>query len=265
VSSRDGSLISYEASGSGPLIVLVAGALADRTDARKLAAQLSTSFTVVNYDRRGRGASTAARPYYEGCEVHDIESLLAAMGGRGFLFGSSSGGVLALDAAAALANVDGVVVYEPPFIVSDGRAPDPSRFVPAITDAVGAGRLDDAARLFFIKSMGIPALGVLLMRHLMPSWKKMAAMAPTLLHDFAILKGTQDRRPLPTTRWDSLTAPLLVLVGGKSEAFFHEGAKALTEQLPGARYSSLDGRNHSAVMTAPTAIAAEIRRFLLSA
>jgi hypothetical protein len=189
VSSRDGSLISYEASGSGPLIVLVAGALADRTDARKLAAQLSTSFTVVNYDRRGRGASTAARPYYEGCEVHDIESLLAAMGGRGFLFGSSSGGVLALDAAAALANVDGVVVYEPPFIVSDGRAPDPSRFVPAITDAVGAGRLDDAARLFFTKSMGIPALGVLLMRHLMPSWKKMAAMAPTLLHDFAILNG----------------------------------------------------------------------------
>jgi hypothetical protein len=112
--SRDGSLIAYEDVRLRTAVVLVAGALADRTDARKLAAELSTAFTVVNYDRRGRGPERRASPYYDGCEVDDIEALLGASGGRGCLFGSSSGGVLALDAATALANVDGAVVYEPP-------------------------------------------------------------------------------------------------------------------------------------------------------
>jgi hypothetical protein len=48
--------------------------------------------------------------------------------------------------------------------------------------------------------------------------------------------------------WASALAPTLVLVGGKSEAFFHTGAKALVESLPHAQYRTLAGRDHSEVI-----------------
>ncbi|MEU2150893.1 alpha/beta hydrolase, partial [Streptomyces globisporus] len=63
VVSADGTEIAYERSGSGPAVVLVASALADRADTAKLAALLAEDFTVVNYDRRGRGASGDAETY----------------------------------------------------------------------------------------------------------------------------------------------------------------------------------------------------------
>ncbi|MGY3056609.1 pimeloyl-ACP methyl ester carboxylesterase [Streptomyces sp. TE3672] len=57
VVSADGTEIAFEQSGIGPAVVLVASALADRSDTTKLAALLAQHFTVINYDRRGRGAS----------------------------------------------------------------------------------------------------------------------------------------------------------------------------------------------------------------
>lgn len=56
--SRDGTIIAFDRSGTGPSIVLIASALADRSDAKRLARHLSRTFTVINYDRRGRGASS---------------------------------------------------------------------------------------------------------------------------------------------------------------------------------------------------------------
>jgi hypothetical protein len=70
------------------------------------------------------------------------------------------------------------------------------------------------------------------MRLLMPGWSKMAGMAHTLPYDLAILAGTQEGKPLPLKRWAATAAPTLIVVGGESEAFFHSGAKALTETLP---------------------------------
>src|SRR3974390_849675 len=100
--SKDGTLIAYEQSGSGPALILVSAALADRSGNRRLARYLSDRFTVINYDRRGRGTSGNTNPYKTDKEVDDIEALVNACGGSAFLFGSSSGSVLALDAAARL-------------------------------------------------------------------------------------------------------------------------------------------------------------------
>ena len=101
------------------------------------------------------------------------------------------------------------------------------------------------------------------MRLLMPAWQDMTTIAHTAPYDLKILAGTQSGKPLPTDRWSQATSPALVAVGAKSEAFFHNGAKALTGVLPAAEYRSLDGLDHSAVLMAPEALAAAIRQYFV--
>ena len=265
VTSRDGTTIAFERSGAGPAIVLVGAALADRSGVARLARVLAQHFTVINYDRRGRGRSTDTPPYLVEREVDDIAALIDAAGGPCSLFGSSSGAVLALDAAHRLGGkIKALFLYEPPFIIDDSRPPMAEDLAGAIDGLVAAGQRNQAVKLFFAKGMGIPAVIVTMMRLLMPGWSKMAAMAHTVRYDLAILAGTQAGQPLPPTRWASAQAPTLVMVGSRSEPFFHTGAKALAGMLANAQYRPLEGRDHSAVMMAPKVLGAAVEGFFSS-
>ena len=55
--SKDGTEIAYEKKGSGPVLILVDGALCYRSfgPMDKLSELLAPRFTVYTYDRRGRG------------------------------------------------------------------------------------------------------------------------------------------------------------------------------------------------------------------
>jgi pimeloyl-ACP methyl ester carboxylesterase len=86
-------------------------------------------------------------------------------------------------------------------------------------------------------------------------------MAHTLPYDLAVLEGTQSGKPLPKRRWESVTAPTLVLVGSRSEAFFHDGGKQLAGILPRAEYRSLEGGNHGSVLLGPKPVAAAVEQF----
>jgi pimeloyl-ACP methyl ester carboxylesterase len=261
VTSKDGTDIAFDQSGTGPAVILVASALADRSDTVKLAALLAPHFTVINYDRRGRGASRDMAPYAVEREVEDIEALVDGVGGPAYVFGSSSGAVLALDAANRLnSKIKKLALYEPPFIIDDSRPPMPNDFTGQVTDLVSADRRSAAVKLFFSKAMGIPAIGVLMMR-IMPGWSKAKAMAHTLAYDLMIMEGTQAGKPLPTQRWASVSSPALVLTGEKSEAFFHSGARALADMLPNAEHRILKGQHHGSVVMAPKAIASELVGF----
>ena len=262
VTSKDGTTIAFEVSGAGPAIVLVDAALADRSGSAKLAKVLSEKFTVINYDRRGRGKSSDTQPYAIEREVEDIEALIDTVGGSAYLFGSSSGSVLALDAADRLVpKVKGLVMYEPPFIIDDSRSPMPDDFTNQVSKLVSADRRSDAVKLFFNKGMGIPAVFVTMMRLFMRDWSKMVDIAHTIPYDLAVLAGTQSGKPLPVERWASITVPTLVLTGGKSEAFFHKGAQALVDTLPNTQHRILKDQHHGSVVTAPNVIASEIVEF----
>src|SRR5215467_4618751 len=178
VKSKDGTLIAYEQTGAGPVVILISAALADRDGARRLARQLASHFTVVNYDRRGRGKSSNTEPYAVEREIEDLEALVNPASQPVFLFGSSSGAVLALDAGSRFgARVKKLFLYEPPFIVDGSRPPIPDSLQSEIGEAVAANKRDEAVALFFGKGMGIPAPGVTFMRLMMPAWRDMAAMA----------------------------------------------------------------------------------------
>ncbi len=136
VASSDGTVITFERSGTGAPIVLVSPALADHTANAKLARVLNRNLTVINYDRRSLSGDTP--PYAVQREIEDIAALIDAAGGSAYLFGSSSGAMLALDAAAALGGkVRALFLYEPPF-AADGARRWASVTAPALVMAGGA-------------------------------------------------------------------------------------------------------------------------------
>ena len=89
----DGTSIAYEQVGTGPALVLVDAACGYRGfgPMGALAAVLASSFTVLTYDRRGRGESTDTLPYAVEREVEDLHALVEAAGGSAFIHGFSSG------------------------------------------------------------------------------------------------------------------------------------------------------------------------------
>src|SRR5262245_65446693 len=100
VASKDGTTIAFDQVGSGPPVILVCGGSTDRMANASLAAALASDFTVFNYDRRGRGGSGDTPPYAIEREFEDLDAVIAAAGGSAAVYGTSSGAVLALNAAA---------------------------------------------------------------------------------------------------------------------------------------------------------------------
>ena len=83
VQSKDGTTIAFYQLGEGAPLVLVAGASCDRSIDAPIAEYLARHFTVLNYDRRGRGDSGDTLPFAVEREIEDIGVLLAAAGGPG--------------------------------------------------------------------------------------------------------------------------------------------------------------------------------------
>ncbi len=103
LTSPDGTTIAYDRIGDGPPIVLVDGAMCYRGAGPMdgLAEHLAASFTVLTYDRRGRGESTDTLPYAVEREIEDLTALIDEAGGEAGVYAISSGGALALATAAA--------------------------------------------------------------------------------------------------------------------------------------------------------------------
>src|SRR5579863_4353544 len=123
VLSKDGTSIAYERMGAGPSLILVDGALCSRVfgPMPKLAPLLAKHFTVFIYDRRGRGESGDTQPYAKERELEDIAALIKEAGGSACLYGASSGGALAIEAAASGLNIGKVAAYEPPYVNASGE------------------------------------------------------------------------------------------------------------------------------------------------
>ena len=258
--SQDGTRIAYDKSGKGPALIVVGGALSARAGGTELAQVLAPHFTVYNYDRRGRGDSTDVQPYAVEREIEDIEGLIAHAGGSAYLYGVSSGGMLALAAANKLTTkITKLAIYEPPFIVDDGHPPLPADYVQQVNRFVANNRRGDAVALF-MKVVGVPEEVIPQMRS-MPVWPELERVAHTLAYDGLIVGDNQSGKPLRPGQWPKVTAKTVVIVGGESELFFHTGAKAMLEQVPRAHKQVLAGQGHD---VAPEALAPMLIEFFKS-
>lgn len=244
VTSKDGTAIAFDRSGKGPAIILVGGALADRSAGAPLAALLAPHLTVFTYDRRGKGDSGDTTPYAVEREVEDIDALIKAAGGSAFVFGMSSGAVLALEAAARGLAITKLALYEPPFIVDGGRAAMPKDFAARLTELVSSGRRGDALELYMTKAMGVPDQMLAQMRQA-PMWAGMEKIAHTLVYEFMIMGDTQSGNPSSLKRWAAVTIPTFVMDGGASPAWMHNAAQSLADILPHSARRTLEDQTHA--------------------
>ena len=255
ITSNDGTRLAAEVTGRGPAIVLVCGGSVDRGSNAGLAAVLAPDFTVWNFDRRGRGDSGDTAPYAVEREIEDIEAVIAAAGGHAHLYGTSSGAGLALEAAAAGAAVDKLVLWEPPYNVDPAGRP-PADSVEQLDRMVAEGRRDDAATFFMVDMVGLPAEFAAFART-QPWWAGQLAIAHTLAYDARVMGDYS----VPTETAARVTVPTLILTGGSSFALFRPTADALVAALPDGRTQSLEGQEHN---VDPTVLGPAMRDFLLA-
>ena len=243
VVSKDGTEIAYEKTGHGSPLILVGGALSDRSAAVTLAALLAPHFLVFAYDRRGRGDSGDNAPYAVQREVEDIQALIAEAGGSAFVFGHSSGSVLALEAAARGLAVPKLAMYEPPFMIDNSRAPLPEDYREHLGELLASGRRGEAVEYFMTIAVGVPPEAVSQMRRA-PTWAKLESAAHTLVYDQAIMDSATTGTSLPTARWATATIPVIVFDGGASPAWLRHAVQALVDILPSAKRITLEGQTH---------------------
>ncbi len=253
VTSKDGTSIAFDRMGGGPPVVLVSGGSVDRTSNAPLAQELVSDFTVLNYDRRGRGPSGDTQPYAIEREIEDIEAVIEAAGGSAHLYGTSSGAVLALEAAAAGLSVTKLALWEPPFILDENARP-PADQVEQYETMIAEGRRGDAAEYFMTKVVGMPPEFAAQART-EPWWPNQEALAHTLAYDARIMGDYS----LPTEQAASVKAPTIVIAGGADMPFMRETAQALADALPDGQVRFLDGQGHN---VDPTVLAPALKEFL---
>ncbi len=241
VNSSDGTRIAYDKMGQGPVLILVLGALSSRQSGAELARLLSSRFTVISYDRRGRGDSTNTLPYSPEREIEDLEALIDASGESAYLYGHSSGAALSLEAAIKLGNKVGkLALYEAPYDSSDDNRRAWDEYNKRLAELLNAGCNDDAVALF-MQFIGIPFEQIQGMRHA-PVWEKFEAIAPTLPYDSAVMG---DDLSVPADRASGIEVPTLVMAGGDSPAAMRDTAQLLSRAIPNARFRLLEGQIHN--------------------
>ena len=148
VRSKDGTTIAFDQTGEGSAIILVAGALQHRAmdeGFKRTQELLAAHFTVIHYDRRGRGDSGDTHPFAVEREIEDIEALIDQVGGSACLIGISSGAALAMEAAIHLGGkVKKLAMYEAPYNADPVARQNWVKYRQDLRAALDAGRRDDA-------------------------------------------------------------------------------------------------------------------------
>ncbi|WP_432931733.1 alpha/beta fold hydrolase [Microbispora sp. CA-135349] len=271
VRSADGTVIGYRRSGRGPGLILVHGGMLASQHFTKLAAALSTSFTVHVPDRRGRGLSG---PHGTGFsvvrEVEDLQALVAATGASQ-IFGLSSGALVILRTALVTPALDRIALYEPPLSI-DGSVP--TDWLTRFDREIAAGRtvsalvtgmkgLDTEPSLFTriprFALVPLLAMGARLQGGGSPDEVPVEALIPTLRFDMQVIREMADT----IMDYAALDARVLLLGGTKSAAYLRLALRRLSEVLPHARSIDLPGVGHSGPEDdgAPLVVAEVLREF----
>jgi pimeloyl-ACP methyl ester carboxylesterase len=255
--SKDGTKIVYRKAGKGPLIILVDGAFCSKDfgPMPKLAPLLSEHFTVVSYDRRARGESGDTKPYTIEREIEDLQALIEQNGGSAYLFGISSGAILALRAVANGLEVPKLVLFEPPFVTSKNLIRSPNAYH-ELTRLLEQGKRGEAVKFYLRKVMGVPAILPFVLQ-LTPNWSKMKANANSLPYDVAVCGDFE----IPKNFRSSVAIPVLVIDSTRSPEMLRSAVEATVRALPNATRKSLKGSIHD---VPPKILAPELAQFLIA-
>ncbi|HEY3558935.1 MAG TPA: alpha/beta hydrolase [Kribbella sp.] len=235
VVSKDGTELAYDVTGSGPGLVLVAGAFTGRAYFAEYAEALKSAFTVVTYDRRGRGDSGDTVPYAVEREWEDLDAVRSAADAR-YACAFSSGVMVLLQAGLPF---EKQAVVEPPFRV-EGAPPAPERYLERLQDYMAAGDPGGAAELFMVEAVGQPREMVEQIRQT-PMWSDLEAMAPTLVYDALQMRDSA----VPLELLSSTEVPTLGLYSNASPEWMQRSVRETAAALPQGTAAGHDGTFHT--------------------
>lgn len=269
ITAKDGTIIAFDRAGQGPALLLVVGSTATRDAVAGLSTALAPYFTVFAYDRRGRGDSGDTAPYAVLREIEDMAALIEEAGGSAFVFGHSTGAVLALEAARLLPlSITKLALYEPPFLIDDSRPPTREDYAPHLNALISSGRQAEAIA-DYMQGVGFPAELMAQMQQ-SPMWSGIEALAHTVVYDATIMGDTLRGNPLAIRKWSAVTIPTLIIDGsvfcGQAElhGFLHRSAQELAALLPHTLRLTLEGQDHGPVENIDTnLLAPALKEFFL--
>jgi pimeloyl-ACP methyl ester carboxylesterase len=242
VTSQDGTVIGFETVGEGPPMVLVHGTSADHTRWEPVLSQLAERYTVHAVDRRGRGLSGDGAEYDIQREGADLAAVVDAVGPDVFLVAHSYGARCSLEAALLTSGVSRIVLYEPPGVTPGHHVSSP--------DVLAALRATDDRQeiltIFYRDALHQTDAQIEVMRGT-PIWQARLAAAHTVSREL----DTIETFGIVPKRYEDIKAPVRLLLGTESLAYFRSTAEAIAAQLTDVEIVDLPGQAHMAINEAP--------------
>ena len=259
VTSADGTIIGYRKIGKGPgLVILHAGMLASQ-HFMHLAELLADMYTVYIPDRRGRGLSGPEGDNYSiEKEIEDIDAILQKSGAT-LVFGYSSGGLLALEAALELP-IEKLAVYDPAVSINGSV---PTEWLPSFDQAIANNDLQNAAfiilqgtHLFDPENFVNPSNKSDKSRE-KNMFQEILNLVPTFKMDISWVIQLDSKYE----RYKNIMIDTLLLGGEKSPKYLRDALIVLEKTIPNAKHIELIGLDHGASTAKPEIIAKKLKNF----
>jgi 3-oxoadipate enol-lactonase len=245
--------IYYEVSGTGPPVVFIHAAIADRRMWDREFGAYAKDRTVIRYDVRGLGRSPAATTEYS--DVDDLSALLTHVGARtATLVGCSNGGRIALDFAVEHPDkVAGLLLVSPGVSgftaehAPDGKATFEQDGVRSskIPEAWNAGRKAEALealREYWTSAQAGANLNLV---------RRM--MRENANEIFTDASASHNRPPDPRAvgRLGAISVPTIVLLGDRDEPSMTFIVRTVVNGIPHAKLIPVPGADHLVNLSRP--------------
>jgi pimeloyl-ACP methyl ester carboxylesterase len=251
----------------GEPLVLVHGSWGDHHNWDSVVGELSKTFRVLTYDRRGH--SKSERREVQGNMEEDVSDLIALVNHAGLapshIAGNSGGAAVALKAAARNSNLfQSLVVHEPPLFDLLQNSLDAAPYLQAVNGRIEAvtalienKELEQAARLFVETIAFGPG-----------TWEQLPSQiqqtfvynAPTFLDE------TKDPENLyiDTNKLSHFNKPTLLTQGTQSPPFFIMVSDVLSKAIPHAKRRTFEGAGHVPHLSHPKEYVQVVKDFCLT-
>lgn len=281
VTSKDGTTIGYRQMGSGPGLILLHGGISSSQYFMKLGAVLSDEFTVYIPDRRGRGLSGPfGDDYGLDREVEDLDAIIKKTSAH-YIFGASTGGLIALQSSITLSDIQKIVTYEAHVYVNKTEMDRFNAIVQHFDEELAEG--DEVTAMINVQEDLLtkidpeeksPLIAYIpnfiwkpIFQHVLASDEKnvkgddvtLKVLMPTLKFDIQLVNETEGK----LDDFKNVSAEVLLLGGSKSPLFLKHSLAALNKKLPHVSCKELKGLDHDSAQNygKPEVIAKEIKEF----
>ena len=231
-------------SGTGPLVVLIHGAMDRSGGMLRTRRLLQRDFRVIRYDRRGYGRSKDAVPSPDfSVQVADLVDVLdgrpAVIGGHSF------GGVIGLALASRSPSlVRAVLAYEAPLMWEP--------WWPGVASSVPDESPEYAAEWFLRRMIGDDM------------WERLprSVRADRRAEGRALIADLQSVRPPAPAPYvpERITVPVIAAYGSRGRPHHRRAAEELARRVPHASLVAVPGANHGIHLAMPEAFAGLVRR-----